>query len=131
MHRTTKKLLFVFITIMAYLPMTVMNLANAVPNISTSMQIQSVTAKDTATMPTMSMMDIADCDHHQASKSCDHCSTQHSCHCVHSSCSVSLGITAHYAVFSNYRNIKDGYKALRIDTQFQQPTRLLRPPISI
>lgn len=104
---------------MAYLPMTVVN---AMPDVTISVQTQSVTTMDMATM------DMADCQHHQATKTCDHCSTTD---CVQGSCSISLGVTSHYSVLSNHRNVKDAYKMLHISTEFQHPPRLYRPPISI
>ena len=129
MQRITRRLLFVLLTIMAYLPMTVVN---AMPNVSIPVQTQSVVAMNMATMTAMAMMDTAaaDCHHHQADKTCDHCSTQHSSHCVHSPCSVSLAITTLYSLLSINRNLTNSDKTLRINTQFQQPAHLLRPPIS-
>lgn len=121
MHNITKKILIVLITIMAYLPMTVVN---AMPDVAMPVQTQAVTAMDMATM------DMDDCHHEKASTSCDTCLSQHSCHCVHSSCSISFGLTAHYFALSINRNLKNSAKTLRINTQFQQATRLLRPPIS-
>ncbi|MFT7414284.1 MAG: hypothetical protein ACI9FO_000943 [Methylophagaceae bacterium] len=131
MHRITKRLLFVLLSIMVYLPMTIVN---AMPNVSIPVQSQSATVMNMTTTQAMAMMDMdmaaVDC-HHQANKICDHCSTQHSSHCVHSSCSVSLAITTLYSLLSINRDLKNSDKTLRINTQFQQPTRLLRPPISI
>jgi uncharacterized membrane protein len=120
MHRITKRLLFILLTIMAYLPMTVVN---AMPNVSIPAQTQSVITMD------MAGMDMADC-HHQTNKTCDHCSSQHATHCVHSACFVSLAITTHYSLLNINRNFKNSDKTLRINTQFQQTTPLLRPPIS-
>lgn len=110
---------------MAYLPMTVVN---AMPNVSIPTQSQSVTAMD---MTTMMDTDTTTTDCHPANKTCDHCSSQYAPHCAHSACSVSLAITSHYSLLSINRNLKNSDKTLRINTQFQQPTRLLRPPISI
>jgi len=124
MHRVTKNILFILLTIMAYLPMTVVN---ALPNVT--VPIQSTTTMSMATMD-MDAMDMTDC-HHQASKTCDHCSTEHASHCVHSACSVSLAITTHYLLVNINRNLKNSDKTLRFNTQFQQTTPLLRPPISI
>jgi hypothetical protein len=124
MHHITKRLLFVLLTIMAYLPMTVVN---AMPNVAISVQTQtqSVTTMD------MAGMDMTDCHHNQVNKTCDHCSSQHAAHCVHSACSVSLAITTPYSLLSINRYLKNSDKTLRIDTQFQQTIPLLRPPISI
>ncbi len=129
MYRTNKRLLLVLLTIMAYLPMTVMNVANAMPNASVPMSTQSIVAMD---MTNMAMIDagVADC-HHQANKSCEHCSIQSGAHCVHNACSVSLAITTPYSLLNINRDLKNNDKTMRISTQFQQPTRLLRPPISI
>jgi hypothetical protein len=121
MHRITKKILLVLLTIMAYLPMTVVN---AMPDVAIPVQNQSITTMDVA------MMDMADC-YHQANEICDHCSSQHTAHCVHSACSISLAITTHYSLLSINRDFKHSDKSLRINTQFQQTTPLLRPPISI
>lgn len=126
MHRVTKKILLVLLTIMAYLPMTVVN---AMPDVAIPVQTQSVTTMNMAMMD-MDAMDMADC-HHQANKTCDHCSSQHATHCVHSACSVSLAaIATHYSLLNINRNLKTSDKTLRINTQFQQTTPLLRPPIS-
>lgn len=119
MHNITKKLLFVLLTMMAYLPMTVVN---AMPDVA--VQSQPVITMD------MSTMDMTDC-HHQSNETCDTCATKHNCHCVHSSCSVSVGITAHYFVLITHRKLKDSSKALKISTLFQQPSHLFRPPISL
>jgi len=131
MPRLTKKLLFVLLTIMAYLPMTVMNVTNAMPTVSSPLQSQSI---DTMNMATMAMtgMAAADC-HHQTNKTCDHCVAQHTSHCVKSTCSVNLNvaITSPYSLPNISRNLKNSVHTLRINTQFQQPTSLLRPPISI
>jgi hypothetical protein len=125
MHRVTKKILLVLLTIMAYLPMTVVN---AMPDVAIPVQTQSVTTMNMAMMD-MDAMDMADC-HHQANKTCDHCSSQHGYHCGHSASSVSLAITTHYSLLNINRNLKTSDKTLRINTQFQQTTPLLRPPIS-
>jgi hypothetical protein len=118
MHNITKKLLFVLLTIMAYLPMTVVH---AMPDVTSPIQAN-------ITMD-MSAMDISICHHQQVDKTCDSCDTKHNCHCVHSSCSVSVGITAHYCVLTTHRKLKDYSKGLQISTLFQQPSRLFRPPI--
>lgn len=120
MYRLTKRLLFVLLTIMAYLPLTVVN---AIPNVAIPVQTQSATSMD------MAMMDMAECNHHTNS-TCDHCSSQQASHCVHSACSVSLAITTHYLLLNINRNLKNSDETLRINTQFQQTTPLLRPPIS-
>jgi len=127
MYRITKRLLFVLLTLMTYLPMTVINVANAMPNVSIPVPAQSVMAMDMTTM----MNTAATGCHHQASKTCNHCSNQYAPHCAHSACSVSLAITTHNSLLSINRNLKNSDEILRIDTQFQQPTLLLRPPISI
>ena len=125
MHRITKRLLFVLLTIIAYLPMTVVN---AMPNVSIPVQTQSA--------PVMNMMDTAmadatDCyQQEQADKTCAHCASQHASHCASSVCSVSLAITAHYSLLNINRNLTNSDKTLRIDTPFQRPPPLIRPPIS-
>tara|TARA_R110002050_G_scaffold57423_5_gene129363 strand:- start:287904 stop:288290 length:387 start_codon:yes stop_codon:yes gene_type:complete len=128
MPRLTKKLLFVLLTIMAYLPMTVMNVANAMPTVSSPVQSQSVHAMNMA----MTDMAAADC-HHQTNQTCDNCLAQHTSHCVKSACSINLSvaITSPYSLLNISRNFKNSDHSLRINTQFQQPTNLLRPPISI
>lgn len=125
MHRATKKILLVLLTIMAYLPMTVVN---AMPDVAISIQTQSVTTPNMA-MIDIDAVDMTDC-HHQTNKTCDHCSSQQATHCVHSACSASLAITTHYSLFSINRNLQSSNKTLPINTQFQQTTPLLRPPIS-
>jgi hypothetical protein len=125
MHCLTKKILLVLLTIMAYMPMTVVN---AMPDVTIPVQTQSVTTINIA-MIDMDEMDMADC-HHQANKTCDHCSNQPAPHCAHSACSVSLAITTYHSLLNIHRNLKTSDKTLRINTQFQQPTPLLRPPIS-
>ncbi len=120
MHHVTKQIVFILLTIMAYLPMTVVN---AMPNVAIPTQTQSVTTMD------MGAMDMADC-HHQANKTCDHCSSQPAAHCAHGACSVSLAITTIYSLLNINRHLTNSDKPLRFNTQFQQPTPLLRPPIS-
>ena len=125
MNRVTKQIVFILLTIMVYLPMTVVN---AMPNVSIPTQTQSVTTMDMA-MIDMGAMDMADC-HHQANKTCDHCSSQPAAHCAHGACSVSFAITTIYSLLNINRHLTNSDKPLRFNTQFQQPTPLLRPPIS-
>tara|TARA_R110002049_G_scaffold65772_3_gene172397 strand:- start:323 stop:706 length:384 start_codon:yes stop_codon:yes gene_type:complete len=127
MHSINKNILFVLLTIMAYLPMTVVN---AMPNVGIPVQThQSATSMQMMTMEGMESMADANC--HPANKTCDHCSNQNATHCANSACSVSVAITTHYPFFSINRHFKNSDKVLRINTQFQEPSPPLRPPISI
>jgi hypothetical protein len=117
MHRMTKKLLFVLITIVAYLPMAI---AYSVPDVSVSEQTQS-----------MADMDMSNCHDQQTSKKCGHCTDQHNCNAAHSSCSTSFGISSQSYDLNINQKVKSGYSTFRVGIQFQQPIHLFRPPISL
>lgn len=101
-----------------------MTMVNVMADNMSSIQSQATTSM------TMDSMDMADCPHQQTTKSCDKCSTKHSCQCVQSACSVSLGITSSNTTLSTYRKVKDMYKTIYISTLFQKPSPLFRPPIA-
>lgn len=113
----TKRLLFVLITIMMYLPMTVVN---AAPDINLS--------GTTQTMATMTMN--TDHDHQTMHNKCGHCSDQHNCKTTHGSCSTSLGIPAQNFNLNISHYAQPQYAILDVATLAQQSFPLLRPPIS-
>jgi len=117
MNRITKRLLFVLITIMAYLPMTVVY---AVPDVSIVQQSQSAMT-----------MDMADCHHQQLEKTCEHCANQHSCKCSHSSCSTSIGLPLQSVELEALNNASSRYSIIQVSTLFQRTTLVFRPPISL
>jgi len=117
MRSVTKNLLFVLITIMAYLPMTV---TYALPDISVSEQSQS-----------MSDMDMSKCHEQQSGNNCSHCSDLHNCNTSHSSCSTSSAITSPTYELNVNQEMLTTYLTIQVDTIFQQLIPLLRPPISL
>ncbi|MDH5357316.1 MAG: hypothetical protein OEW63_01650 [Gammaproteobacteria bacterium] len=120
MRSITKKLLFVLITIMAHLPMTV---AYAVPDISVPQQTYSTD---------MNMnMDMADCHSEQVPKKCGHCSDQHNCNTAHGSCSVSVGITELPTELYAYRNATRWHSTFHASSPPAQSSSLFRPPITL
>ena len=120
MNRMSKQLLFVLMTIMAYLPMTVVY---AVPDVSIAPQSQSVM--------TMTDMDMADCHHQKTEINCEHCANQHSCNCSHSACSTSIGLTHQSAELNALNHTENSYSVMQLSALFQQSTLLFRPPISL
>lgn len=117
MHRMTKNLLLVLITIMAYLPVAI---AYAVPDVAVSEQTQA-----------MVEMDMSNCHDQQTSKKCGHCTDQHNCNAAHSSCSTSSGIALQTHALNTNQHVKSWYVTFRVGTLFQQPIPLFRPPISL
>ena len=115
MHRATRKLLLILITIMAYLPMTVVY---AVPTIPMTEQVQSVAE-----------MDMSDCHQQQSKQKCGHCSEQHNCNSAHSSCSTSFGIPAHSYELVVNQKLDSWYVAFHANTPLQHTIALFRPPI--
>ncbi len=113
----TKRLLFALITIMMYLPMTVVN---AAPDINLS--------GNTQTIMTMDMNNHHD-DQTMHNK-CSHCSDQHNCKSAHNSCSTSLGIPAQSFNLDISYYAQPRYAMFNVSSLFQQPLPLLRPPIS-
>lgn len=118
MTSMTKRMLFVLITIIMYLPMTVVN---AAPDIRLSGQMQTVT------VTTMSNHH----DHTTMQNKCSHCSDQHNCKSSHTSCSTSLGIPAQIFNLHISHYAQPQYAILHVSTLAQQPIPLLRPPISL
>ena len=121
MRSYTKKLLFVLLTIMAYLSMAT---SYALPVISVAEQ-----PRDVVEMSMDMDMSMMDCHHQQANKKCAHCTDQHNCNSAHSSCSISVGIATQYDELNVKKKAKPLYTILRVGTLFQQTIPLFRPPI--
>lgn len=117
MHQVTTKLLLIFITIMAYLPMTV---AYAVPDISMVEQVQSV-----------SQMDMSNCHEQKVKQKCGHCAEQHNCNSSTGSCSTSFGIPSYSYDLTVNHKLNSWYAAYYVNTPRQHTSTLYRPPISL
>ena len=127
MAHTTKRLLFVFFIIMAYLPMT---MAYAVPTLSVAEQTPAVVDMN---MDMDMDMDMKNCHNQQnkMSQNCGHCTDKHNCNNATGSCSTSVSIVSQSYGLNRFQDLKTVYLSFRDNARFQRSKPLFRPPISL